>query len=310
MIPLPQKPKIIKRESNSATFEIEGLFPGYGMTIGNALRRVLFSSLEGAAITTVKIKGVSHEFSTIPGVLEDVAEICLNLKQVRFKLRGEEMQKAAISVKGEKEIKASDIKTPAQLEVINRDVYIAAITNRKTELELELQVERGLGYVPAEQRKKEKAEIGTINLDAAFTPIRKVNFEVENMRVGDKTDFNRLRILIETDGSIAPEEALVRASGILVEHFKFCTPEIEKIESKKTEENKEEKSTEQKLEIQIEELKLSARVINALAGGGVKTLGGLARKSEKDLLGMEGFGEKGLKEAKKALKKYGLSLRV
>lgn len=312
MIPLPQKPKVIQKHGNSAVFEIEGLYPGYGVTIGNALRRVLYSSLEGAAVTSIKIKGASHEFSTIPGILEDAVEIILNVKQLRFKIDGNEPQTATISVKGEKEITASDIKVPTQLTVINKDARIATITDKKTDFEMELRVEKGLGYMLAEQRKKVKTEIGIVELDAVFTPIKKVNFEVENMRVGDKTDFNKLKLLIETDGSIAPEEALTQASEILVAHFNVCIPEkVEQEKSKITEkeEGAEKKESGNASQINIEDLKLSTRTINALISGGVKTLGGLMRKDEKDLLELEGLGDKGMKEIRKVLKKYGLELK-
>jgi len=309
MIPLPQKPKIVEKKGNSAIFEIEGLFPGYGVTVGNALRRVLFSSLEGASITVVKIKGVGHEFSTIKGVLEDVIEITLNLKQIRFKMQGNEPQKATIIARGEKEIRASDIKTPSQLEVINKDAYIATITDKKTELEIELQIEKGLGYISAEQLRKGKVEIGTMVLDAIFTPIRKVNFEVENMRVGDRTDFNRLKLFIETDGSIAPEDSLIRASEILVEHFNVCMPEKEAEKTEKKNGAGIKEKGEDAIQLKIEDLKFSTRTINALTAGGIKTLGGLSRKSAESLKEVEGLGGKGFEEIKKVLKKYGFQLK-
>lgn len=219
MIPLPSKPKIIKKEKNKAVFEIESLYPGYGVTIGNSLRRVLLSSLEGAAVTQMKIKGVPHEFSTIPGILEDVIQVMLNLKQLRFKIYTEEPQKAFLKVKGEKKVKGSDLEIPAQLELVNKNCHIATLTNKKAELEIEIQVEKGIGYLPREARKKEKLEIGNIPLDAIFTPIRKVAFRVENMRVGERTDFDRLFLEVETDGTISPEEAFYQASDVLVKHF-------------------------------------------------------------------------------------------
>ena len=219
MISLPSNPEVVEKKENSAVFKIEGLYPGYGVTIGNSLRRVLLSSLEGAAITQVKIKGAPHEFSTLSGVMEDVVNILINLKQLRFKLYGEEPQKAVLSAKGEKEVKGSDFELPTQLELINKDNYIAALTSKKSELEIEIQVERGMGYEPVETRKKGKLEIGTIAVDAIFTPVRKISYQVENMRVGDRTDFDRLSLEVETDGSISPEEAMALASGILIKHF-------------------------------------------------------------------------------------------
>lgn len=219
MIPLPSQPKVIEKKDNSAVFEIEGLWPGYGVTIGNSLRRVLLSSLPGTAVTQVKIKGVQHEFSTIPGVLEDVVTILLNLKQLRFKLHTDEPQKARLLVKGEKEVMSSNFELPSQVELMNKDAKIATLTDRKSELDLEISVEKGMGYEPAESRKRGKLEIGNIALDAIFTPVRKVSYRVENMRVGEKTDFDRLILELETDGSITPEGAINQASEILVGHF-------------------------------------------------------------------------------------------
>ncbi len=219
MIPLPYKPTITKKEKNSAFFEIEALYPGYGTTIGNSLRRVLLSSLEGAAVTQVKIKGVSHEFSTIPDVKEDIINIILNLKQLRFRIFSDEPQKAVLKIKGEKEVKGSDFKLPTQLELINKDAPIAALTDKKAELEMEVQVEKGIGYVPKESMKQEKVEVGVILLDAIFTPVRKVSFKVDNMRVGKRTDFDRLSLEVETDGSITPQQAFNRASDVLCQHF-------------------------------------------------------------------------------------------
>jgi len=220
-ITLPTPPKIKEQSENRAVFEIEGLYPGYGVTVGNALRRVLYSSLPGAAITKIKIKGVPHEFSTLPGVLEDILEITLNLKQVSIKLHGDEPQSATIKVKGAREVTAADIDAPSQVEIAGKDVHIATLTSKNAQFEVELVIEPGLGYVPVEQQGKGGAEIGGIPLDAIFTPMRKVNFEIENMRVGDRTDFNRLRLEIVTNGTISPQEALEYAANLLVEHFKI-----------------------------------------------------------------------------------------
>jgi DNA-directed RNA polymerase subunit alpha len=236
MIPLPNPPKIIKKEKNKAVFEIGGLYPGYGVTIGNSLRRVLLSSLPGAAVTQVKIKGVQHEFSTIPGVLEDVISILLNLKQLRFKIFSPEPQKAILKAKGEKEVKGADFELPAQLELVNKDAHLCTLTDKKSQIEMEIQVERGIGYETAEQRKKGKSEIGTLLLDAVFSPIKRVSFRTENMRVGKRTDFDRLFLEIETDGTISPEEALTQASEILIKHFSLFAETLspkEKPKSKK-----------------------------------------------------------------------------
>jgi len=219
MIPLPSQPKVIEKKDNLAVFEISGLYPGYGVTIGNALRRVLLSSLPGAAVTQVKIKGAQHEFSTLPGVQEDVINILLNIKQLRFKLHSEESQRAKLSIKGAKTIKASALDLPSQVELISKDVYIATTTSKSAVLEMEILIEKGMGYEPVEARKVGKLEIGTIALDAIFTPVRKVSYRVENIRVGERTDFDKLILELETDGTLTPEEVFSQATGILVKHF-------------------------------------------------------------------------------------------
>jgi len=228
MIPLPNLPKIIKKQGNKATFEIEGLYPGYGVTISNTLRRVLLSSLEGAAITQVKIKGVSHEFSTIPGVLEDVITILLNLKKIRFKSFNNEPQQIVIRQKGEKVVKAGDFEVSPELEIKNPDALVATLTSKSAQLQIEAIVEKGVGYQSIEQREEKKREIGMIPIDAIFTPVKRVSFQVENMRVGKRTDFDKLEMEIETDGTISPEEAFLKASEILLEHFSLFSKSYEK----------------------------------------------------------------------------------
>lgn len=236
---LPQSPKIVKKEDHMAVIEIDSLYPGYGTTLGNAVRRVLLSSIPGAAITTVKIAGVDHEFSTIPNVMEDVIHILLNLKQIRFKLSQDESMTIKLSVKGEKKVTASDFQTiSGKVEIVNPDSYIATLTDKKASLEIEAEISSGVGYEPIERRRKDKIAIGSISLDAIYTPIRKVKFAVENMRVGDRTDFNKLIFEIETDGSIQPEAAFKQAVNILDEHIKIIgdieIPEPEVVEIKKT----------------------------------------------------------------------------
>lgn len=238
---LPKSPKIIKKEGNRAVFEIENCYPGYGVTLGNAFRRVLLSSLVGAAVTSLKIKGVEHEFSTIPHILEDVIQIILNLKQVRFKLHSDGPVVLTLKAKGEKTVKASDIKLTSDVEIVNKDARIATLTDKKAELDMEIEIDSGLGYVPVEQRKKEKLPIGYIAVDAVFSPVVRTNYEVENMRVGDRIDFNRLRIDIETDGSIAPEEAFQKTAQILVDHFSVFIKEKERKEGEGKPETKKEK---------------------------------------------------------------------
>lgn len=228
MIPLPNLPKVIKKQGDRATFEIEGLYPGYGVTISNTLRRVLLSSLDGSAITQVKIKGVSHEFSTIPGVLEDVVTILLNLKKVRFKSFSDEPQQIVIKQKGEKVIKAGDFEVSPDLEIKNPDAPVATLTSKSAQLQIEAIVEKGVGYQSIEQREEKKREIGMMSIDATFTPVKKVSFRVENMRVGKRTDFDKLEIEIETDGTMSPEEAFTKASEILFKHFSLFSKSYEK----------------------------------------------------------------------------------
>ncbi len=211
--------KTISENEREGVFEIEGLYAGYGTTIGNSLRRALFSSLPGAAITQVKVKGISHEFSTIPGVVEDAVEIMLNLKLVRFRIHTAEPQILTLTHEGEGEVTAAEIKTNSQIELITPDIRIATVSEKNAVFDIELTIERGLGYVPAEERHAEKLPIGVIALDAIFSPVTKVNFSVENMRVGDRTDYNRLKMAIETDGSITPSQAMKYAAGVLQEHF-------------------------------------------------------------------------------------------
>lgn len=328
MIPLPLKPKIVLEEQNKGIFEIEGLYPGYGQTIGNSLRRVCLSSLRGAAITSVKIEGVEHEFSTIPEVKEDVVELILNLKQVRFRLYEDGPFTISLSVKGEKEVRAKDFKTPSQVEIVTPDVYIATLTSKKASLNVEAIVESGLGYVPTEVRSKDKVEVGTIALDAAFSPVRHVNYEVENMRVGDKTDYNRVRLTIDTDGSIKPREALLQTISILKDQFGaiidgFSEIENVEVESAVKEESKEISETEtdyvsgavretvagDTAKIKLDELKISNRTLNALREAGIKTVGGVARKREESLREIEGIGDKGIQEIKKALGNLGITLK-
>jgi len=232
MIPFPKKPKITKKGKNKAQIEIEALYPGYGVTIGNSLRRVLLSSIEGAAVTQMKIKGVPHEFTTIPGILEDVIQIMLNIKQLRFRMIGKEPQKAILKVKGEKEVKGKDFELPAQLELVNKDCHIATLTSKNAKLEMEILVEKGVGYSPREEREKAKMEIGTIPVDAIFSPVKNVAMKVENMRVGKRTDYERLILEVETDGTLTPEEAFKKACQILIDQFSFLIKNHEKEEKK------------------------------------------------------------------------------
>jgi len=226
MIQLPEKLSVLSEEGNKVILELSPLYPGYGVTIGNALRRVLLSSIEGAAITTVKIKGVSHEFANIEGVLENVIEIIMNVKKIRLKLFGDEPATLELKVSGEKEVKAKDIKTHQNVEIVNKDQLIATLTTKKAELEMELTVEKGIGYVPIEQRQKEKISVGTIAIDALFSPVKNANFTVDNIRVGQRTDYNKLLLEIETDGIISPREALKQSLEIVSKHLEIIGKEL------------------------------------------------------------------------------------
>lgn len=223
IITSPQKPKYTALGSNHGKFEILGCYPGYGTTLGNALRRVLLSSLDGAAAKSVKIKGVSHEFSTISGVKEDVVQIILNLKQVRFKVYGEDAVKVTVKSKGEGSVTAGSIKVPSSVEIVNPEQVIATITDKKAEFEMEIEIDRGIGYVPAENREREDREIGVIVIDAIYTPVKRVNYEIENMRVGKRTDYDKITLEVVTDGSIAPTEAFDKGVAILVSQFSSLT---------------------------------------------------------------------------------------
>jgi len=315
MILLPKAPIIAEKENNRAKFVVEGLYPGYGITLGNALRRVLLSSLEGAAVAQVKIKGAQHEFATLPGVLEDVITICLNLKKLRFKLYSDESQQATLKIQGEKVVLGKDLKLPSQLELVNKDSHIATLTDKKAVFEMEILVQKGIGYEPREIRDKEKLEIGQISLDAIYTPIQKVSYKVDNIRVGDRTDFERLSLEIETDGTISPEQALMEATEILIKHFNLIFEEKinfikEKAAAKKTAgKSKAVKDREGDEARSFEDLKLSPRAINALANAHIKSIAGLARKKEGDILQIEGLGPKGLQEIKKAFRKSGIEMK-
>jgi DNA-directed RNA polymerase subunit alpha len=312
MISLPLPPKVIQKKKNRAVFEIEGLYPGYGVTIGNALRRVLLSSLQGAAVTEVKIKGVPHEFSAVPGVLEDTIMIMLNMKNLRFKIYEGESQKIELHKKGEGPVTGADFKVPSQVKLVNPEVHLATITDKKIDFDVEITVERGIGYVPRDQFKNKKPEIGAIAIDAIFTPIKNVNFQVENMRVGDRTDFDKLSLEIETDGTITPEESFFEACDILIKHFRiiFEGKAGDEIEAEvKEESSKDEGGEEDVTKLLVEDLKLTGRTVNALVNNGIKTVGGILRKSEDSLLELEGMGEKAVSEIKRKLKKLGQELK-
>ncbi len=312
-VALPSKPRVVKEEEFSGVFEIDGLYPGYGHTLGNSLRRIILSSLPGAAITEVKIDGVAHEFSTIDGVREDVVTILLNLKRVRLGMQGDGPLTITLKGNGPKVITAGDLTVPSQITILNPDQKIAEITDKSAKLNMEITVEHGLGYVPRDIHKKEKVDIGTIALDAVFTPIRRVNYEVENMRVGDRTDYNRLRVFIETDGTLTPREALEESIEIMVHQLKAIIGFQETItaveEAPQVEHEEAGEPDSDVLKTRIETLDLSARVQGALEAANIRTVGGLVRKKKDDILALDGMGPKGIEEIEEILKKMGTGLK-
>ncbi len=319
---LPSKPRIVSEEDTKGVYEIDGLYPGYGHTLGNSLRRIILSSLPGAAITNVKIDGVSHEFSVLDGVKEDVITILLNLKKIRFQVSSDEVQTATLSVKGARMVTAADIKSGGQVEVLNGDLHIAELTDKNATFNIEMTIEKGLGFLAREMHQKSKVDIGTIALDAIFTPIRRVSYEVENMRVGDRTNHNRLRILIETDGTLSPRQALEQSISIMIEQLQAVLdfkPTFDAIETTEaTKESKSEKGADSDedaedisdiLKTRIDTLDLSTRTLNSLTAANIRTVGGIARKKKEDLLEVPGMGEKGITEIKKVLGGYGITLK-
>ncbi len=318
---LPSKPKVINENATSGVYEIDGLYPGYGHTLGNSLRRIILSSLPGAAVTKVKIAGAEHEFSALTGIKEDVITILLNLKKLRVTMTTDEPVTFSLKMKGVHEVSAKDIKVPGQIEIVNIDQHIATMTEKSAELDIEITIEKGLGYVPKEVVQKDRVDIGAITLDAAFTPIRKANYEVENMRVGDRTDFNRLRLSIETDGTITPHEALEKSITVMIQQLKsivgFKEEEVVLKSAKNTDESEsgagdkgDSKLVDSDLlKTRIDSLGFSSRTIKALTNANIRTLGGLARKKESDIMDVDGLGAKGMQEIKKLLAQHGISLK-
>ena len=320
--------KKVSEQDNLGVFYIEGLYTGYGTTLGNALRRTLLSSLPGAAITQVKIEGVQHEFSTISGVQEDVITILLNLKKIRFITHTNESQRLQISVKGEQEVTGKNLEMSSMLEVANTTAHIATLTNKQAKLNMELVVETGLGYVSREVGHREKVEVGMMTIDALFSPVIHVRYEVENMRVGENTNYNRLHITVGTDGTISPEEAFKKAAKIAVEQFSTLAEEFitgEEIAQDHetesyalTDENAYPGQDEQRNEngddtdftkVKIEDLRLPSRTIHVLHEHGIKTVGGLMRRDAEALSKIPGIGEKAILEIKRALGSMGLTLK-
>ena len=322
MILLPSQPKVISEEGESGVFEIEGLYPGYGHTLGNSLRRIILSSLPGVAITSVKIAGVNHEFTVLEGVKEDVVTILLNLKKIRMRFTTDEPQTLYLKIKGlsaqagERVVRASDLEVPGQVTILTPDEIIVTITGKNTVLDMEIKAEKGLGFMPKEMIEKSRVDIGAITLDGIFTPIRRASYEVENMRVGDRTDFNKLKMFIETDGTISPSAALSSAIGIMINQLKAIVGfrEDEPVVAEK--EIREKRDSVAKptvdpevLKTRMESLDISSRTRSALSLANIRTVGGLARKKEKDLLEIDGLGVKGIQEIKKALGEFGITLK-
>ena len=312
-IALPSKPRVVSEAEFEGVYEIDGLYPGYGHTLGNSLRRIILSSLPGAAVTSVKIEGVEHEFSTISGVREDVVTILLNLKKLRFEILTDEPQTISLSTKGPKKVSGGDLTLPGQVRLLNPNSYICEITD-KTELKAEFHISRGLGYVSRESHKKDRVEIGEISVDAIFSPIRRVNYEVENMRVGDRTDFNRLRISVETDGTLTPKAALEQSIEIMITQLKAVVGFREEPLSESNEKETASASaplvdSTEAMKTRVEDLELSSRTIASLEKANIRTVGGLARKKEADLVEIEGLGPKSIQEIKRALANFGIVLK-
>ncbi len=318
-VKLPTRIEVIKADKNTATLVVEPCFPGYGLTLGNALRRVLLSSLSGGAVTAVKIKGADHEFSAIPDVKEDVMEIILNLKKLRLKVHAQESVKLTLTAKGAKALTAADIKTTSDVEIMNREQPIATLTSKKANLEMELTVRAGRGFNPVEQREGEKREIGEIAIDAIYTPIQKVSYKVENIRVGEMTNFDKLNIVIETDGTITPKAAFEEAAKILVDHFTLLSGL--KAAKRKTRQKKAKlapasdkgegikDSVLQVEETLVEELKFSTRTINALKKKRIRKVKDLAKLTEGKLSNTPGIGPAAVKEIKRILGRKGILLK-
>lgn len=292
-----------KETADFGQFVFEPLEQGYGHTLGNAFRRVLLTSLPGAAVTQVKISGVKHQFSTLEGLKEDIIEFILNLKQLRIKYQGEKPAKLTLDVNGPKEVKAADIKTPAKVEIINKDQVLGNLANKKSKLKAEIVVESGFGYSPAEERKSEK--LGIISVDASFSPIRRVNYKVEATRVGRRTDLDRLIFEITTDGTIKPSEALKNSANILVAYFNQVVSPKKSPKIKK----KEGIARLATLELTVEELGLPTRIANALRKGGYGTLGDLTAASWEDLTKVKNLGEKSIKVVEVVLAEKKVSLK-
>ena len=306
----PDEVVMINEAANQGNFEFRPLEPGYGLTVGNALRRVLLSSLEGFAITSIKITGVEHEFTTVEGVVQDVTEIILNLKQVRFKqqIDSVESETATLSVSKSGTVTAADVASSlSNFQVLNPEQLICEL-DKKVKFEMEFTISKGRGYVPAEENVNEEASVGTIAIDSIFTPIKNVNYNVENYRVGQKTDFEKLNLNITTDGSIDPKQALTEASKILIQHFMLFSDEKINLEEETIEEFDEDTlHMRQLLKTELTEFGLSVRALNCLKTAEVFTLGELVSFKKSDMLKFRNFGKKSLSELEDLIEDKGLT---
>ncbi len=307
-----EKPKIERvdgnKENTFGRFVIEPLERGYGITLGNSLRRILLSSLPGTAVTAVKIEGILHEFSVIPGVVEDTTEIISNLKELSMKIDSEEPQTLIIELEGEGEIRAGDIKASPEVEVLNPDLYIAT-REKGAKVYMELTASVGRGYVSAERNKKPDQPIGVIPVDSIFTPIQRVKYKVEDTRVGQVTDYDKLTLDVWSDGSIKPDEAISLGAKILSKHLSLVINLTEKVDEVEITAEKDEDEREKVLDMTIEELDLSVRSYNCLKRAGINTVGELAHKSEDDMMKVRNLGKKSLEEVQHKMEDLNLSLR-
>ena len=310
-IPLPNPARVEHVEGNKYTVTLDPMYPGYGVTIGNALRRVLLSSMPGAAVTGVKIKFVDHEFSTIPNVKEDVIQIILNLKQLRVRSTSSEPVRLSLKVKGEAVVTAADIQETDQVQVVNKDLHIATLDNKNSDFDMELIIEQGRGYQPVEIRENQKLEVGMLAIDAIYTPVKSVYFDVTNVRVGQITNFDKLVLNLETDGTISGEEVIDIASNILVDHFSMLfnrsviTGEEQVEELTVEPEVMEESVIEPMAEAgtSLDELQLSNRAKNALIKNGISTVESLRALSDDEIQNISGLGEKTITEIMEVLKR-------
>lgn len=304
----PTITKEIDENGHYGKFVVEPLERGYGTTLGNCMRRILLSSLPGAAITSVKIDGILHEFSTIPGVKEDVTEIILNLKRLAVRINGDENKRAIINAVGPKEVTAADIIVDADTEIFNPDLHIATLADNAT-LVMEMNLTSGRGYVPAEQNKKENTPIAEIPVDSIFTPVKKVNFMVDNTRVGQVTDFDKLTLELWTDGSITPEEGVSIGAKIMQEHLNLFIGLGSDVDEMEFMIEKDEDRKVKALEMTIEDLELSVRSFNCLKRASINTVEELTQRSEEDMMKVRNLGMKSLVEVKNKLAELGLSLK-